>query len=149
MTLLDAPAAPEVVLLEDATTEQWSAILRHTVTRAVPAGQLVLGPEDPPRTLCLLVEGEVSACVPETGAVVRTMPAPAVMGEISFLDGRERSLALRADAEATALLLTWDRYEVLRQEDPELAHRLLVDLGRIVAGRLRDMTTAVIATLED
>lgn len=144
---LQLTSAPEHVLLADGTTEEWSAIFAHTERRIVAAGDGVLGAGDPPRTLCLLIDGQVSART-AAGAVVREMPAPAVFGELSFLDGRPRSLALVADVQADVLLLTWEQFEALRASDPELAHRVLVDLAAIVAARLRDMTTLVVSSLE-
>lgn len=143
----DLTQPDEVVLLSDATTAEWGEILEHSSRLLVPAGELIFAAEDRSRSLCLVIEGQVSAIAENDGPVIRTMPAPAVLGEVAFLDGAGRSLLLRADVETDLLVLTWDDFEALRARNPDLAHRLLLDLARIVAGRLRGMTDVVIRSL--
>src|SRR6266478_3052702 len=64
-----------------------------------------------------------------------------VVGELSFFDGGPRSAAVRAVTPVALAELTAADFEVLRKRHPDLACRLLADLGRILAGRLRRAET--------
>jgi CRP/FNR family transcriptional regulator, cyclic AMP receptor protein len=60
-----------------------------------------------------------------------------VIGELSFFDGGARSALVRALTPAVLAELSSAEFESLAAVDAALAMRLLFDLGRILAGRLR------------
>jgi len=60
-----------------------------------------------------------------------------VIGELSFFDGGARSALVRAVTPALAAELSPAEFGSLAAADPALARRLLFDLGRILAQRLR------------
>ncbi|MCA1671302.1 MAG: cyclic nucleotide-binding domain-containing protein [Actinobacteria bacterium] len=60
-----------------------------------------------------------------------------VFGELSFFDGRPRSALVRAVTDGQLLRLSFDAFEVLSAKEPVLARSVLLDLGRILAARLR------------
>jgi CRP/FNR family cyclic AMP-dependent transcriptional regulator len=97
------------------------------------------------RSLYLLLEGTLEIVTPQTrfGRQRRAgrLEVGSVVGELSFFDGGPRSAAVRAVTPVALAELTAADFEVLRKRHPDLACRLLADLGRILAGRLRRAET--------
>ena len=60
-----------------------------------------------------------------------------MIGELSFFDGGVRSASVRAMTEAVLAELSPAEFDALAVANPVLARRLLFDLGRILARRLR------------
>jgi CRP/FNR family transcriptional regulator, cyclic AMP receptor protein len=87
------------------------------------------------RALYVLSDGRLEAILP--GRAGRVIDAPASVGELAFLDGRPRTAGLRALTHGEAQRLSYDAFEALSAREPRLARDLLLDLGRIVAARLR------------
>ena len=69
--------------------------------------------------------------------VLATLEAPASLGEAAFLDGRPRSVAARAATHGELERLSWEAFEALSARDPQLARDVLVDVGKVLAARLR------------
>jgi CRP/FNR family transcriptional regulator, cyclic AMP receptor protein len=63
--------------------------------------------------------------------------AGSVIGELSFFDGGARSATVRAVTPAVLAELSPSEFDALAVASPGLARRLLFDLGRILAQRLR------------
>ena len=66
-----------------------------------------------------------------------TIEAPTTLGEAAFLDGRPRMVALRGVGHGELERLSWDAFEALSARDPGFARDILVDVGRVLAARLR------------
>jgi CRP-like cAMP-binding protein len=60
-----------------------------------------------------------------------------LLGEIAFFDGGPRSATVRATTDGELLRLGIDDFERLSARHPELARALLLDLGRVLARRIR------------
>jgi CRP/FNR family cyclic AMP-dependent transcriptional regulator len=134
-------APPAQVLLADASEADWTTLLDYTQARRFGAGQEVLQAGGGGRSLYLLLEGTLEV-VPPPGRFGRKRPrvrldAGSVVGEMSFFDGEPRSAGVRALTPVVLAELTQDGFDGLVAGHPELARRLLLDLGRILAGRLR------------
>ena len=95
------------------------------------------------RALYLLADGRLEVVRPGTRGVLATLAAPATIGEAEFLDGRPRSVALRAVGHGEIERLSWEAFEALSARDPQLARDILVDVGRVLAARLRAGTGPV------
>jgi CRP-like cAMP-binding protein len=63
--------------------------------------------------------------------------AGSVIGELAFFDGGPRSALVRAVTPAVLAELSPADFNALAAANPGLARRLLFDLGRILAQRLR------------
>lgn len=83
----------------------------------------------------MLSDGRLEVLAP--GRVSRVVEAPATVGELAFLDGRPRAAGVRALTHGEAQRLSFEAFEALSAREPRLARDLLLDLGRIVATRLR------------
>jgi CRP/FNR family transcriptional regulator, cyclic AMP receptor protein len=147
MSFFDYPTSgpktppPAQVLLADAPEADWAALLDYTQAKRFGAGQEVLQAGGGGRSLYLLLEGTLEVVPPQT-RFGRKRPrvrleAGSVVGELSFFDGEPRSAGVRALTPVVLAELTPDGFDGLVAGHPDLARRLLLDLGRILAGRLR------------
>ncbi len=130
----------ELVFLPDRPDADWRILLEHTETRRFRIGDEVTRAGDSDRALLLLTEGELAVRVPEGSPDFKTIRAPTVIGEVAFLDGGPRSVTLVALADGEFQRLSMESFEVLGARHPELARAVLLDLGRILAVRLRFAT---------
>jgi CRP/FNR family cyclic AMP-dependent transcriptional regulator len=134
-TLIADQPAPEAGLLAARSEEDWNILLAYTDTRRLHPGDWLIREGEHDRALYVLSDGRLEAIVP--GRAARVIEAPATVGELAFLDGRPRAAGLRALTHGEAQRLSYEAFEALSAREPRLARDLLLDLGRIVATRLR------------
>lgn len=141
----------QLVFLADLDEEGWAEVIAATERVEFHPGDLVMRAGEADRELGLLTQGTLMGLIqdPETGEdrEVRVIEAPSIVGEVAFLDGSGRSLTLRAETEGELLRMTWAHYQELSAHRPELAQQIALDLGRIVAARLRGATELIRRTL--
>jgi CRP-like cAMP-binding protein len=134
-TLVGDRPAPEAGLLATRTQGDWDVLLAYTDTRRLRPGDWLIREGELDRALYVLSDGRLEAILP--GRAGRVIEAPAAVGEVAFLDGRPRTAGLRALTHGEAQRLSYEAFEALSAREPRLARDLLLDLGRIVATRLR------------
>jgi CRP/FNR family transcriptional regulator, cyclic AMP receptor protein len=122
-------------LLSGTSVDEWSTLLSYTETRRFRPGDVVLRAGEDDRALYLLVDGRLE------GPAGTVEPVTAI-GEGAFLDGAPRAVTLRALTSGELLRLGWDAFEALAAREPRLGRELLVDLGRLLAARLRTLDSA-------
>ena len=150
MSFFDYPGEPSAArdtarLLADATDQEWAVVLKHTRYRRFGAGEAVVEAGASEQSLFLVLEGELEVLVPHGRRGHRriaSVGAGSVIGELSFFDGGARSALVRAVTPALLAELTPADFELLAVASPSLARRLLFDLGRILAQRLRTVQQA-------
>ena len=120
------PAEAAAGVLAEASQEDWELVLAHTETRRFRPGEWLVREGEQDRALYLLSDGRLE-----------THDAPAVVGELSFLDGLPQPAGLRAVTHGEAQRLSFDAFEALSARAPRLARDLLLDVARIVAARVR------------
>jgi CRP/FNR family cyclic AMP-dependent transcriptional regulator len=130
---------PEL-MLADATDEEWATLLQHTRYRRFDPGDavVVIGAAD--QSLYLVLEGQLEVLAAHGRRGYRRIALVAsgsVIGELSFFDGGARSALVRAVDPAVLAELSPADFDSLAAANPTLARRLLFDLGRILAQRLR------------
>jgi len=125
----DAGAAP-AELLPGLREADWGALLAAAETLRFAPGDRVIRAGDDDRTLYLLLDGRLVA-----GAT--TVAAPALAGEVGFLDGRPRAVDVLAVGHAEVARLSWDAFAALAARDPRLGRAVLVGLAGALAARLR------------
>jgi CRP-like cAMP-binding protein len=126
--------------LTEADPDDWSALLDHCEVRRLHGGELLIAAGDDDRSLMILTDGELGVTASTRrgrGRVVARFAAGSVVGELSFLDGLPRTADVIALSDAEVLRLTFDAFESLAGRRPSLARKILLDLGRIAAGRAR------------
>lgn len=147
MSFFDYPGAgPEAppqaaVLLPDASEADWATLLEFTRALRFGAGQDVLQAGGGGRSLYLLLEGTLEVLTPPARfgrqRRIGRLEAGSVVGEVSFFDGAPRSAGVRALTPVVLAEMTLQDFDRLAGDHPGLARSLLLDLGRILAGRLR------------
>jgi CRP-like cAMP-binding protein len=126
----------EMVILPRLSEDGWRRLLAYVVRRNFSAGELVIREGDRDRSLHLVAEGTLQIA-PRRGRPPLVVSAGSVIGEISFFDGLPRSADVRALSDGALATLSYEHLEVLAAREPALARELLLDLGRILARRLR------------
>lgn len=123
--------------LDDASAAEWDIFLSYVQTRHLRAGESLFAEGDVDRALYVLAGGRLaqsSARAPAAG-----VDGPAPLNELAFLDGGRCATSARAVTDAEVLRLSYDAFESLAAREPVLARRILLDLGGIVARRLRSL----------
>jgi CRP/FNR family transcriptional regulator, cyclic AMP receptor protein len=130
----------ELIFMPERSPEQWDRLLAFVERRAFRAGEKVVKRGDIDRALYIVLDGSLEARVTEGragNAAAVHFPAGTVFGEIGFFDGQARTATVTALTDGAMLRLSFEAFETLAQSDPDLAHAMLFDLGRILAIRLR------------
>jgi CRP/FNR family transcriptional regulator, cyclic AMP receptor protein len=120
------PAAPAAGILPEASQDDWDTLLAHTETRRFRPGEWLVREGERDRALYLLSDGRLE-----------THEAPAVVGELAFLDGLPQPHGLRAVTHGEAERLSYEAFETLSARAPRLARDLLLDVARLVAAQVR------------
>jgi CRP/FNR family cyclic AMP-dependent transcriptional regulator len=149
MTFFDYPTSdddghqqPDTSLLADASDRDWADLLRSTVPRHLAVGETLFSPGATERSLYLVVEGALEVLVLAPRGRWRraaTVGVGNVIGEQSFMDGGPRTTLARALGPASVAELSHQAFTDLAATRPDLALLLAMDLGRIVAQRLRSL----------
>ncbi len=136
-----------IVFLEAAAPEEREQIWDFGTTETMAAGDTLVTAGSTARTLYLLVDGELEVLVGSEGRERRLtlMTEGSIFGEQAFVDGQARSASIRATRACTVRALTWESFESLSAEHPQLAQLFLHDVARVVSERLRRTTEALTA----
>lgn len=138
--VLDALATiPFFAGLEPDALARLAASMR---SRRFRRGEVIFHVGDPGDALFVIVEGEVKISLPsETGdeAILATLRAGDVFGELALLDGAPRSASATALAPTETVVLPRDRFRDLIASEAGVRDALLAS----IAGELRRLTTHV------
>ena len=130
----------ELVFMRERSPAHWDRLLQFVERRAFRSGEEVIRRGDVDRALYIVVDGNLEARVTESrggrGAAV-PVPSGSVIGEIGFFDGQPRTATVTAVTDGEMLRLSFDSFQTLAVREPDLAQAMLLDLGRILAIRLR------------
>jgi len=127
-------------LLAGASDEEWATLLEHTRYRRFGPGDAIVTAGAKDQSLYLVLEGQLEVLA-DRGRHghrrIASIGSGSVIGELSFFDGGARSALVRAVTPAVLAELSPAEFDALAVASPVLARRLLFDLGRILAQRLR------------
>ena len=144
-------ARDDFVFLPDRSKEDWARLLDHSEMLRFRTGDLIIRAGEEDRALYIVVDGTLEILLyNERGDEHRygTIEPRSVTGEIAFLDGRPRTATIRALTDGDLMRISFESYEALAARYPELGRAILLDLGRILAARLRH-ANEVIARVSD
>ena len=145
MTFFDYPGESPATtvtesLLADASSQDWEDLLAVTRSRDLQVGELLFAPGSSDGALYLVLGGALEVLAPgrrDSWKRVGLVSTGMVLGELSFLDGQPATTLARATEPTRIAELSHEAYAELAGRRPELAALLAMDLGRILAGRLR------------
>ena len=124
----------EAVLLPDLDEDGWERLIAYTRARRFAQGETVIPAGARDRSLYIVADGVLEL---DARGGPLTLRSGAVLGELSFFDGRPHDHAVFARTDVDLLMLNQEAFEVLTAREPALARAVLLDLGRILALRLR------------
>lgn len=141
-----SPVRPSVFarspLLARIPEDDLRALLRSAEERRFTAGQVLFQRGDPGDGVYAIVSGRVKVFLEgaDGSEAVLAMRGPGdVIGEMSLLDGHERSASVAAHDAVTAIRIGTDRFQAWLLEHPAASRALLVELTR----RLREASDQV------
>ena len=138
-----AEESADLLFMPSATASDWATVFGFAERLEVPAGLAVVQAGEEDRALYLITEGTLAVLLPRADGPVKEIEAPAVVGEIAFFDGAPRSATLEAVTDVEGARLDMVAFERLSAAEPELARTMLLDLARVLAGRLRRANEAI------
>jgi CRP-like cAMP-binding protein len=124
-----------------------ATVLAHTEARRYAPGELAIRCGDVDRSLYVITAGEFEVLVPAPDGpqrVGRLRPGD-IFGDLAFFDGEPRSADVRAMEDSEALIMTLAGFDRLRLAHPRLALSVVLDLGRILSGRFREVARRLTA----
>ena len=134
------PVAEAFVFLEALPGDAWEKILAIVETRHFRRGDnIITRGERDDFILHPVIRRGVGrrARQARRDSVIAEIPEGSVFGEIAFFDREPRSATIRAQTDGTAIRVTRKNFEHLGAWQPLIARQMLLDLGHILALRLR------------
>lgn len=129
------------LLLKGMTRDQITILGHKAQRQRFKKGDIIFDQGDTSRQAYFLVFGHMDVVinVPDTGRQKRinTITEGTLFGEVALLDGAPRSATIVAASDALCLSLDRTDFATLQKEDQDIATRLLLNLNRIFASRLR------------
>jgi CRP/FNR family transcriptional regulator, cyclic AMP receptor protein len=126
--------ADEAVFLPDMDEDGWERLIAHMQARRFAQGLTVIPEGAADRSLYVVADGVLEVAGDDQRVELRQ---GAVLGELSFFDGRPHDNAVRALTDVDLFVLSPEAFDVLAAREPALARAVLSDLGRLLALRLR------------
>jgi hypothetical protein len=122
--------------------------MMHTLADRVTIqpGEILIGQGEPPRTLYIIVSGEVKVKIVSAENDPRTIAVlgpGASVGEMGMVDEGPASARVTAVGNVTAFAFPIDRLNATLARDPRMGFKVLRVLGRILSTRLRAANAAL------
>ena len=140
------PRRDEWVFLAQGTPEDWETLVSYTEHMRFKRDETVIRANENDRSLYFVTDGRLDLMVPQpNGAerLVRTLSAPAVVGEMAFIEDRPRSMTIKGMTDGELLRLDYEAFERLAKDHPLIGQNLLFELARVLSLRLRWATQAL------
>ncbi len=118
--------------------------------RRFAVGEIIFEEGELGDSLYVIVEGEVEVLRKnEDGQlkVLTTLKAPSFFGEMSLIDKEYRSATVRSKSESMLLHLTADNLVLFRKQYRDGFTFLVINIARVLSGRLRDANARLAARL--
>ncbi len=146
----DAPLRLEQTLLgNNLAPDELTLLEPLLIERRIPQGQAVFRRGEPGDAMYVSLQGQIGIWLAaehveeEEVAHARRLVSYApgvVFGELGLLQGRARSADAIAEADALVLELPRKHYDQLAAEHPALVGKLLLNVGLLMASRIRALT---------
>jgi CRP-like cAMP-binding protein len=131
--------ALEAPFLADGYAEDWERLERYAVRQRFRAGDEIIRPGHPERSLIIVVNGQLTLIVVDHAGderVLGIVGARSLVGEIGFFGPGALPVAVRARGDGELLRLSFSRFEALAASCPLLGRTILLEAGRIAVARL-------------
>ena len=109
-------------------------------------GEPLMRQDDQDRDLFVVVEGRAQI-MGVTGDAIGTLKPGMPIGEISFMDGKPRSVSVISQGNCDAVVLPAEAMWRLLDENQDLAYRALLNISRVLCTRLRSANKNIAALM--
>ncbi|MDD5641982.1 MAG: cyclic nucleotide-binding domain-containing protein, partial [Syntrophales bacterium] len=131
----------EMEITKGFTTRELESLKRRLVLRSFPEGERLILIGDPNRDLFLLTKGSVTIKVPlpQSHRFKRllTFGAGVIIGEMALLDAKPRSADVWVEENSQVLVLPYEEFIALSQEEPAVALKLVLNIGKVLSMNVR------------
>jgi CRP-like cAMP-binding protein len=115
-------------------------------------GELIIRQGESNRDLHLLMKGTASIkphlSRDDHQKRLFTFTPGVIFGEMGLLDGKPRSADIFAEEDSAVLILPPGEFDTLREERPQIAIKLMMNIGKIISRNLR-LSNQELRTLEE
>jgi CRP-like cAMP-binding protein len=108
-------------------------------------GQVIVEEDARERELYIIKSGRVNISLSPPGSeevrgtLTKCTPGQ-VFGELGFIDGARRSTWVTALEDVEVYQIRWESFSGIIQGKPEIGYRVMSNIARVIADRLRDTT---------
>ncbi|MGH8799358.1 MAG: SulP family inorganic anion transporter [Casimicrobiaceae bacterium] len=131
----------------DGMTAKDAAVTTKHLDRVIfEKGRTVFGEGDAGKELFIIAKGTASAYLGEIGRAdirLATFAPGTVFGELAILDPGSRSASVVAENELVCYVLSEEKFNLLSEQAPRVAIKLLANLGRALSRRLRQANRTI------
>ena len=134
-------------LVQNLTAADRDKVARLLTTRHFPKDSVVFEAGAPASEMLIILKGKASISLTLANGLgyrVTTCTPGMTFGEMALLDGAPRSATVRADTDIEALSLGADALDLLMKAEPVIHAKLLTNIARHLAARLRKRNAEVI-----
>ena len=134
-------ATNEIQVFEEFTDDEVKIIYHYSARTHYQRDEVVFKEKSTEASLYVVLKGKLEAIAytsDKKKIMLSAIDEGEVFGELSFLDGKERSATILAVKDVELLQISRDSFEKLRLEHPSIASKLIMDLARVVSLRLRN-----------
>ena len=145
----DHDESNQLVFLANASIEEWQLLMECMMTQEFNANEYLVKQGESDHAVYFVSSGALEVSVEDLACndkVIATLGAGSIFGEQSFFDRLPRSATVRATESGTLLRLSRERFDLFTHKHPELANKVLFELGRVLSSRLR-ITTQHLAAI--
>jgi len=134
-------ALDRCALLQGLTPDEIQAVLRRVRLEGFTAGEEILTEGNQYHGIWILLSGtcEVIKQGQRRDSRLATLEPGNVFGEMSFFHVVPHSASVRAVDRVETMRLMLDDYQLLREDSPQAAHQIAVNIIHILSDRLRRM----------
>lgn len=142
----------EKALFEDFSDNEIKEVLNYTQAYKFNKGDFLFKEGENTKSLYIIFSGNVEISALNSKGERVSFPFSGngtVLGEIAFLDGKDRTASAQALDILEAIEITPLNFQKMELEKPMLAIKFLKELGRIVAERLRWADEVLVEVIEN
>ncbi len=146
----NSDSVSEIVFLPHWSGGNWDKLLEQTQTQFYVPGDIVIHAGSEDRALYIVAFGRFMvlsnrkkrfALNPNKRKCIRisTIEGGSVINELAFMDGKPSPETIQAVTECQLFYLNMDAFALFSAQYPQLGQAVLLDLGRLLALRIRRM----------
>lgn len=133
-------------VFEGLTPEEIREIIHLSEYRALDSGDLLFEEGEPSDALYVVADGEVEVRSQKAGGgstVLAELGPGSVVGEMSLIEGGERSATVEALREVELFRVDHEAFDSLRAQNRPVAYKLVMRIARLLGERRRETDARV------